>query len=156
MPTKTWLYPALDDVELFIANLSSHRSDRKVVHFISKHGGCFIGLKLFFISEEVHLRTNIPGETDACSSKYNDQNILVVCFYNPPSPFYRKPKEFEEIFEEILNIANTYNAIHFQEVLNIADADWYICTSQVFESQKLFDLIPEKGKQQLIDIPTGA
>ena len=97
------------------------------VNFISKNVR-YLTLLTFFHIRRDNLRTNIPRATLACSFKYNDQNVLIVCIYNPPKPSqcYIKPEEVQDIFGRTLNLAKTYSATLIYSDSNITDADWSV------------------------------
>ena len=99
---ETWLYEEMHDNELFSPNYSFFRSQRKAANLINKRD-VLIGTKSHFDTTPLVITSAPKGPAIACTLNNDNEMLLLVCFYNPPSvsPYFIKAEKVIDIFDEI-------------------------------------------------------
>ena len=150
---ETLLNENIASSELMLNEYSIYRSERQTAKYQNLHGGVLMAVKQTFSSKL--LPNKQPECCLTCSIQINDKQIIVCCFYNPPSSSkYRYClRDFAQISNEIEK-SNQSTATLICGDINFPNANWIDYSSTENEENSIIELIEQHQFEQATDFPT--
>ena len=141
--TETWLTADISDSKLFLQNYQLYRSERNA-NLKSKHGGVMIGVRNNITSFPIDVKNLNDKLTSAFAGSLitvNDEKVLILCLYNPPSNSkYRVTiDEFNSFFCFLDNDEWREIKVIVVRDFNLSSVNWKTLKSDLYE-KKLVDL----------------
>ena len=144
----------MPNAALFLNKYTLHRRDRTTENFKTKLGGVLIGVKNE-IPHECLTLTHVYGDTVTVKIETSNENILLVCIYNPPSPSQYKWTEskWANFFHELKSIqenANCHTIIVTGDI-NFNTTDWQSMTANTDYELVCLDILLDHDYTEMLN-----